>query len=127
MTKTLEHRGSADEIDDKIRRELATADAAANATGQTFRDSMRKVSEIQAAEIDRLRAVIAEYSKARPRVPVALAPFRRDIAGSQTGQPNDHILAICNDGTLWQYAASYKDSTWTPFPEIPQISDELEK
>ena len=51
--------------------------------------------------------------------PVRPAPVRREprrivqIAGD-----NESLMALCNDGTVWEYCPSMRD--WLPLPGIPQ-------
>lgn len=107
------------EVDTEIARHVAAADAAANSTGASFRDSMRKITELQSAEIERLRAIISDISKDRPRKPISVAN-RIDDNGRSRG-----AVAVCNDGTIWHTDGEGRHASWAQFPAIPQAADQL--
>lgn len=99
---------------------MQRADEAATSSGTAFRDSMRKITELQSAEIERLRGIITDFSAQRPRKPVFLAG-RTDDNGRARG-----VVALTDDGTVWE--ASILDATrtrWHRIADLPQPTDAM--
>lgn len=106
--------------DAAVAKELAAADEAATSSGTAFRDSMRKITELQSAEIERLRAIITDFTAERPRKPVSVSP-RIDADGRARG-----VVALADDATIWE--ASVLDATrtrWHRVADLPQPTDEM--
>ena len=105
--------------DDAVQRELAAADQAAETSGVAFRDAMRKITELQSAEIERLRAIIADFSAEHPRKPVSIAT-RTDANGRARG-----CVALASDGTMWvsDDLLDAPRARWERVADLPQPAD----
>jgi hypothetical protein len=75
---------------------------------------MRALVETQSREIERLRAVIADMAKERPRKLISVTQMRAEF----NGQVMDYVFAIANDGTHWRCDRHGRD--WTRLADLPQ-------
>ena len=81
---------------------------------------MRKIVELQSSEIERLRAIVQDFSKDRPRRIVSLTS-RTDNNGRARG-----VIAVASDGTIW--TGEHIDSAraaWHRVEDLPQPAAEL--
>lgn len=119
---TIPHLPAADDADREIRKLMATANAAAESTGETFRKAMQQITEAQSREIDRLRKIVADISKDRPRKIVSLTACKMR---SDSGHEADAIVGVANDGTIW--SADKWLTAWERCADLPQPSEELDR
>jgi hypothetical protein len=117
---TPEHVKQRD-ADAAVAKELAAADEAATTSGTSFRDSMRRITELQSAEIERLRAIITDFTAERPRKPVSLAPHV-DGNGRARG-----VVALADDATMWSASDLLAPGRvkWERIADLPQPTDAM--
>ncbi|MEE3502749.1 hypothetical protein [Acidiphilium acidophilum] len=116
--KSMPHTETTDAA---IARHMIDADAAANSTGASFRESMRKISELQSGEIERLRAIVADVTAERPRKLISITGVQ--VQGDGEPRPRARIVGLANDGSLWTGNAWGRD--WERCADLPQATDEL--
>ena len=119
---TIPHKPIDDQADQAIARLMQQATAAAESTGETFRKAMQQIVETQSREIDRLRKVVADISKERPRKIVSIASCKMK---SDHGGDVDAVVATATDGTVWR--GDRWISGWTRAADLPQPDSELGK
>ena len=115
--KTMAHTTT----DAEIAKHMAAADAAATQNGASFRQSMQAIVDLQSAEIERLRAIVADVTANRPRRLIGIAAIQ--VQGEGETRPRARIVGLANDGTLWTGSAWGRD--WERCDDLPQATDEL--
>lgn len=116
--KSMAHTETTDAA---IARHMIDADAAASQTGANFRESMRKITDLQSAEIERLRAIVADVTAERPRKLISITGVQ--VQGDGEPRPRARIVGLANDGSLWTGNAWGRD--WERCADLPQATDEL--
>lgn len=116
--KSMAHTETTDAA---IARHMIDADAAASQTGANFRESMRKITDLQSAEIERLRAIVQDATAERPRRLISITGVQVQVEGET--RPRARIVGLANDGSLWTGNAWGRD--WDRCADLPQATDEL--
>lgn len=120
--QTIAHLPVDDAADRQIARLMQTASAAAESTGETFRKAMQQITEAQSREIDRLRKIVADISKERPRKIVSITSCRMK---ADHGGDADAVVAVASDGTVW--TGDKWLTTWDRAADLPQPDAELDR
>lgn len=115
---TIPHRPLDDGADQQIAALMSKATAAAESTGETFRKAMQQIVETQSREIERLRAIIEDVARDRPRKIVQLASVTIEREKVQ----HHRLAAVANDGTMWTLGQQWPDYTpgWERLADLPQ-------